>query len=287
MANSAIRKFRANLAKSPVRRPVIWLRHRGLHANDVLLASYPRSGNTWLRFVLGEVLTGKAIDFDNVDDVIPEMKWHRRGEAVFAGGGRLIKTHEPWRKEYRQAMYIVRDVRDVALSQFARSEQLGIADTGMDAFLTSFLPGTFHGYGTWGSHVRSWLDSPLAKEGKLLVIRFEDLRRNPEESLTRMVRFLGSPAGAAQIRTALANNSVDQMRNKEVRSQTLIQSTTEVGRFVRKGAVQGWRNVLTPAQLQLFEQHVGKELAQMGYPSAGEVAMAAAQSRLQTEPVSN
>ena len=287
MANSRIRKFRSNLAKSPVRRPVIWLRHRGLHANDVFLASYPRSGNTWLRFVLGEVLTGKSIDFDNVDDVIPELKWHRRGEAVFDGGGRLIKTHEPWRKEYCKAVYIVRDVRDVALSQFARSQQLGIADNGMDGFLTAFLRGTFHGYGTWGRHVRGWLDSPLAPEGKLLVIRFEDLRRNPEESLTRMVQFVGSPAGAEQIRAALANNSVDQMRNKEVRSRTLIQSTTEVGRFVRKGAVQGWRNVLTPAQLQLFEQHAGKELAQMGYPSAAEVATAAAQSQLQPVPVSS
>ena len=285
MANIKIRRFRANLAKSPVRRPVIWFRHRGLHTNDVFLASYTRSGNTWLRFVLGEVLTGTPIDFDNVDDMIPELKWHRRGTPIFAGGGRLIKTHEPWRREYHRAMYIVRDVRDVALSQYARSAQLGIANTDMDGFLVSFLRGTFHGYGAWGRHVRTWLDSPPAAEGKLLVVKFEDLRRNPEESLTRMVKFLGAPVGAEQIRTALANNSVDKMRAKEVQSKKLIQSTTEVGRFVRKGAVQGWRSVLTPAQLQLFERQVGAELAQMGYPSAEEVAAAAAQAQLQ--PVSS
>lgn len=281
MANIRIRRFRANLAKSPVRRPVIWFRHRGLHAGDVFLASYPRSGNTWLRFVLGEVLTGKAIDFDNVDDMIPELKWHRRGVPILAAGGRLIKTHEPFRKEYRKAMYIVRDVRDVALSQYARSAQLGIAHADMDGFLVSFLQGRFHGYGAWGRHVRTWLDSPLAHEGKLLVVKFEELRRDPEASLARMVQFLGASAGAEQIRTALANNSVDNMRTKEVHSRKLIQSTTEVGRFVRKGAVQGWRSVLTPAQLQLFERHVGKELAQMGYPSAEEVATAAAQAQLQ------
>jgi len=276
-----IRRFRANLANSRVRRPVIWVRHRGLHASDVFLASYPRSGNTWLRFVLGEALAGKAIDFDNVDDVIPELKWHRHGAPLFADGGRLIKTHEPWRKEYRKAIYIVRDVRDVALSHHARGTQLGIIDPDMDAFLLEFVKGTSHTYGSWSGHIRSWLNSPLAKSGGLLVVKFEDLRRDPEEALTRMVQFVGTPAGAEQIRAALANNSVEKMRAKEVKSRKLYQSTTESGRFVRKGAVQGWRTVLTPAQLKFFEQYAGAELAQMGYPSASEVNGDAAQARLQ------
>jgi len=281
MAITRIGRFRANLAKSPVRLPVIWLRHRGLHASDVFLASYPRSGNTWLRFVLGEALAGKSIDFDNVDDVIPELKWHRRGAQLFANGGRLIKTHEPWREEYRKAIYIVRDARDVALSTFARAEQLGIANPNMDEFLAPFLKGTFHNYGAWGRHVRSWLNSPLTQAGKLLVVKFEDLRRDPEESLTRMVQFVSCSAGAENIQAALVNNSVDQMRAKEVESRKLYQSTTEAGRFVRKGAVQGWRSALTPAQLQLFEQSVGADLAQLGYPSASEVDADATQERLQ------
>jgi hypothetical protein len=233
-----------------------------------------------LRFVLGEVLAGRSIDFDNVDDVIPELKWHRRGLPLFADRGRLIKTHEAWRKEYRKAIYIVRDARDVALSTFARSTQLGIADSDMDEFLAAFLKGTFHNYGAWGRHIRSWLNSPLAQAGKLLVVKFEDLRRNPEESLTRMVQFVGAQAGAEQIRAALANNSVDQMRAKEVKSRKLYQSTTEGGRFVRKGAVQGWKSVLTPAQLQRFELSVGADLAQLGYPSAAEVDVSAAQAPL-------
>ncbi|HEX8815495.1 MAG TPA: sulfotransferase domain-containing protein [Terriglobales bacterium] len=279
MAN--IRRFRANLAKSKVRVPIIWARHRGLYSNDVFLASYPRSGNTWLRFVLGEVLTGKSIEFDTVDNVIPELKWHRRGEKIFADGGRLIKTHEPYRPEYRKALYIVRDARDAALSQYARSVQLGIADPDMDRFLVSFLMGTFHGYGAWGPHIRSWLDSPLSRQGKMLVVKFEDLRKNPEQVLPRMVEFTGKTVNMDAIRAALANNTVEKMQEKEVRSKKLPQSNTEVGRFVRKGAVQGWRDKLTPAQLQLFEKYIGRELAELGYPSASAVADAAAQKSMQ------
>jgi hypothetical protein len=274
MANKKVWRFRAKLAKSPARLPVIWVRHRGLHANDVFLASYPRSGNTWLRFVLSEALTGTSIDFDNVDNFIPELKWHRGAVPILEGHGRLIKTHERWRKEYRKAIYIIRDVRDVALSQYARSAQLGIVDPDIDKFLLAFLQGRnqAHPYGAWDRHLRAWLDGPLSHEGKLLVVKFEDLRRSPERELTRMLEFVHGPTGAETVSTALANNSVEQMRAKEVKSRKLYQSTTEVGRFVRKGAVQGWRTVLTPAQLQLFEQYAGPELARAGYPSASEVA---------------
>lgn len=283
MSNAKVRRIRAKLARTPLRLPVRWLRHRGLEAQDVFLASYPRSGNTWLRFVLGEATTGTSITFDNVDEVIPELRWHRRGLPIFANHGRLIKTHEPWRREYRKAIYVVRDPRDVALSQFARSQQLGIVDPNFDVFLPLYLQGRarVHPYGTWAAHIRSWMDGPLAQEGKLLVVRFEDLRTNPQEELTRMVAFVDVPATLETIRTSLANNTVERMRAKEVKSQKLYQSTTEVGRFVRKGAVQGWRNVLTPDQVQLFDQYAGPELSRMGYPSGKEV-LAETKTALQT-----
>jgi len=268
--------LRANLAKSPVRRPLIWLRHRGLHDSDLFLASYPRSGNTWLRFVLSEALSGQEIDFDNINSFIPELKWHKQARALLPGQGRVIKTHEPYRKEYRKAIYIVRDVRDVALSAHARTAEIGISDPQFDVFLRKFLEGHANQYGTWHVHLRSWLDGPLAGDGKLLVIKFEDLRKNPEDAVTRMVEFAEVKVDTARIRAALANNSVERMRAKEEKSKKLFQSKTEHGRFVRKGAIQGWRASMTTAQLQIFESYAGAELARMGYPSAAEVEAARA-----------
>jgi hypothetical protein len=285
MRSKDLNRVRAKLATSPLHRPVAWFRHRGLNSRDVFLASYPRSGNTWLRFVLSELLTGTSIDFDNVDSFIPEMKWHRGAMPILPGPGRLIKTHEHYRKEYKQAIYIVRDARDVALSAYARTRQIGIADQDFDVYLRAFLKGRVNPYGAWDRHLRSWLDGPLTKEGKLLVIKFEDLRRDPETALSRMVEFVGVPMDSEKIRTALANNSVDQMRMKEQKSSKLFKSTTEDGRFVRKGAVQGWRTLLTPAQLQMFQQYAGRELSRMGYPSASEVELAAPKAPQQKEPV--
>src|SRR5690349_7136880 len=52
-----LRQIRYRAAKSRLRAPFVWLRHRGLDPQDTFVASYPRSGSTWLCFLLFEILT--------------------------------------------------------------------------------------------------------------------------------------------------------------------------------------------------------------------------------------
>jgi len=116
--------------------------------------------------------------------------------------------------------------------------------------------------------VASWLDSPIAATGNLLVVRFEDLRQSPHEGFKRMAEFLGVNADEDRIRQAIANNSLDKMKKKE---DAEPQRASVKGRFVRGGAVQGWRGKLTPAQVELIEHHAGSALARLGYPVASHV----------------
>ena len=53
---------------------VVRKRHLGLAKQDVLFASYPKSGSTWLRFILTHALTGEAIDFDLVPSLSPPAR---------------------------------------------------------------------------------------------------------------------------------------------------------------------------------------------------------------------
>lgn len=224
-----------------------------------------------MRFVLAELLSGRAVDFDNVDSFIPELKLHARAIPLLVGGGRVIKTHETCREEYRKAIYIVRDIRDVALSTYARDKELGIIDPSFDVFLRSFLRGRVHPYGAWSHHVRSWLDGPLAKEGSLLLVKFEDLKRDPQAIISRIVEFLGMSMPKERILAALSHNSLQEMRRKEKTSKKLAQSMTEEGRFVGQARVQGWKTVLSSRQLQMFEQNAEVELSRVGYPHVWEI----------------
>lgn len=265
---STYRKIRHKASKTYLRAPLIWLRHRGIDRNDVMVASYPRSGNTWLRFLLTKILTGKSAGFDNVNQVIAEIGIHKDAFPLLPGEGRLIKTHELYRPTYKRAIYLIRDVRDVLLSQYSRENELGLvwwAD--FDGYLASFLKGTINGFGPWQEHIPCWLDSPLAKRGDLMTVHFEDMRHNPQATLEQILDFLGLEVDRQAVADAVADNTVEKMRTRENRAQKLHKSPSEEGRFVRQGAVMGWREKLTEAQLELIERHAGDTMIRMGYPA--------------------
>ncbi len=278
MTMQIYRRIRAKAARSRIRVPRVWSWHLGLKPEDAFLASYPRSGSTWLRFILLEILTGKDPGFQNVDKLIPEINLHRGIPPILPGGGRLIKTHETYRKDYKKAVYLVRDVRDVFLSCYAASVEVGIAPLvssgDMDSFLLSFLEGTALAMGSWQEHSRSWLESPLAKNGNLMVVRYEDLRQNSEEILGQLLHFLGVIRDVRVIRQAIENNTLKRMRAKEDSARRSGEHSAlldchsgaqEDGRFVRKGSVGGWRGKLTDAQIKIIQQYAGEALAAAGY----------------------
>lgn len=274
------RKFRHRGMNTKLRVPVIWLQHRGLRPTDVFVASFPRSGNHYLRFLLHEILTGKPAHFDTIKQALPWIhSGFRKASAVFPEGGRLISTHEQYRREYRKAIYLVRDVRDVVLSNYfsytclsGAAAYYNIRD--FDTYLGMFLGSKMRRYGSWQEHVVSWLDCPISKTGDLLVIRFEDMRRNPEETLTRVAQFLGVHTDRRRILAAIDNNTLEKMRAKEDVSESLVRGDTEEGRFVRRGRVGGWRESLTEPQVELIQQCAGNVLARMGYSAGASVVHA-------------
>jgi Sulfotransferase domain len=271
----AFKRFRHRAARTKFRVPLIWFRNRGLDRNDIFLASYPRSGSTWTRFVLYEILAGESSSFDNVNRGIPENGIQWGAKPLLPGEGRLIKTHEPYRKEYGRAVYLVRDMRDVIFSQFSREKELGILYDDFDDYLAKFLQGRISGFGAWHTHVRSWLDSPLAARGGLLVLKFEDYRNDNEAAINQMLDFFGVEADLEVVRSAIANNTLEKMRQKELQSATLHQARNgEEGRFVRQGSVGGWREKFTDEQLRLIDSYAAEVFRRMGYPLAPGVAAA-------------
>ncbi|MHB8217574.1 MAG: sulfotransferase domain-containing protein [Candidatus Sulfotelmatobacter sp.] len=261
-----LRQVRHKIAKSPVHSPLAWIRHRKLSPADVFVASYPRSGNTWLRFMLYEILVGTSSSFVNVHQLVPDIGKQEKALPVLPGNGRLIKTHEPYRKEYGKAIYLVRDARDVALSEFAYQKALGLVPDDFELYLQRFLRGEVNPFGCWSTHVSSWVNARDEKRADILVVRYDELRGNPQEFLAKMMDFLAVPVQPDTIQRAIANNSVEKMRDKE---KINPQRASQKGQFIREGAVGGWRQRLTQAQAQLFQQYAGSALTRLGYPPLG------------------
>jgi hypothetical protein len=257
-----LRKLRHMMATSLMRAPLVWYRHQSLKPSDVFLASYPRSGSTWLRFMLFESLLGEASGFGSVNQAIPDVKLHREGLPFMPGGARLIKTHEVYQPQYRKAVYLVRDPRDVALSEYAYQTALGLVDQSLDDYLKRFLREGVNPFASWRTHIESWLAAPIEKD-QLLMVHFEDLRQDTVRTISEIATFLGLRPDEQRIRRAIAENTIERMKAKEKETP---QRASKRGQFIRSGSVGGWRANLSPAQVALFRDGVGDVMTQIGYP---------------------
>lgn len=255
-----------------VARPAtVRLRFMGVRPEDALLASYPRSGSTWVRFLLTDIITRGGGDWTLVNRVIPDAGKHVDAPKALPGGGRLIKTHDRHAGPSRRAVYLVRDVRDVILSEYRWELRDGIhrsLDEQIDLSLAGRTPMSL--FGSWGEHVAYWLDSELARRGDLLLMKFEDFRREPIPRLRDLVDFLGIEAVDDQLDGAVENNSLNRMRDREERSVNAgISAGDPRYPWIGQGAVMGWRSKLTEEQVARLESSLGGLLARLGYPTSG------------------
>ncbi len=249
--------------------------HRGLTANDVMLASYPRSGNAWLAFIVLE-MTGRGAGFDTVRFDAPIVGAHSDAPALVPGGGRFIKTHEPYVPAYRRAIHLVRDPRDVALSYFRfmqRAGELVLQPTDdraatFDRYLDAFLAGRLHPHGTWQEHLDSWLAAQADGRADVLRLRYEDMRSDAPAHVARIGAWLGLDLSSDQATDVAARCSLEQMREKELASDPSVfgRVRPEIA-YVGDAHVGGWHDALTHDQQQRFARFADG-LAQMGYEPA-------------------
>ena len=246
--------------------------------DDTFLVSFPKSGNTWARFLIANLVRpDQKIDFSNVNDVIPGPEVTPNRQLVRLPGPRIIKSHQYFDPRYPRVIYIVRDPRDVVVSQyhFQRKRKLVSDGTPLTDFVERFIAGQTCYYGSWGEHVGSWIATKHGQPGFLL-LRYEDMVADTPCELTKVARFLNVDATPAQIAEAVARSSADKMRQLE-KSQAQQFSSTKNTRqdiaFVRAAKAGGWRESLPEACALRIEQAWSRWIQWLGYELlSGETA---------------
>src|SRR5580693_5329574 len=205
--------------------------------DDVFLVSYPRSGNTWVRFLLGNLICpNDPVTFSNIESRIPEIYFNHDRFLRELPRPRILKSHECFQPHYPNVIYIVRDPRDVAVSCFHHNVKArNIPDSyPMTSFVPRFLAGEFdRKFGSWRDNVLSWT-TLRQNEARFLLLRYEDLKASPDRSLINIVAFLercsfrniiSSPAALQQ---AIERSSPERMRaleRQEARHWVLTEKT--------------------------------------------------------------
>ena len=238
--------------------------------DDVWIVSYPKSGNTWTRFLIANLIAnGQTVDWVNIERLVPDIYLGRDALYRSLPRPRFFKSHEAYRPEYRRVVFIVRDPRDVAVSyfHFLRKTNVLPVDATIDDFMGTFVQGRIDPYGAWGENVGSWLGA-RRNTADFLVVRYEDLLHNAEAELMRIALMLGLPRDEHILRRAVENSSADRMRELEKAQQSkhkaLKKSRVDVP-FVRVAKSGQWQSALTVAAAQQIEIAWGPAMRELGY----------------------
>lgn len=270
----------------------------------VWLASYPKSGNTWLRLFLANYLLDRSEPFPinqihklTFGDMIAEpytkltgkppsaldlAAVHRlkpRVHRLLSAQGPdliLIKTHSALYVESgipsitvpatRSTIYLVRNPFDVADSV---ADHYGLSKEAAVASLCSpFSELKGDGKRTIGQRIGDWGSHVTAWADavslKPLVLRYEDMLLEPVDCFRKVVAHLGLTVNEDRIERAARFASFDEARRQEDRYEFLERSP-QAEKFFRVGRIGTGVAALEPAQRQRLIEANREAMLRFGY----------------------
>ncbi len=229
----------------------------GLRADDIWLTSFPRAGNTWIRFLLCNLiglseLDGREVDFHFLDGAMPALGYSNLLKPwPFKTIPRFVKTHQPYRQllftRPGKAVYILRDPRDVMVSyyHFLQAHRL----RQFKGSFAKFIRHPRYGLRACVNHYLSWLPHIT------LIVRYEDLRQDTVAQFQKLTTALQIPMQTDLLQLAVERSSFQKMRSVE--KEKGIPNPERVSskfRAVRKGRSNGWLDYFSDKDLIFYER---------------------------------
>ncbi|HEX2581168.1 MAG TPA: sulfotransferase domain-containing protein [Dongiaceae bacterium] len=269
----------------------------------IWLASYPKSGNTWMRAFLHNLLQApeegydinKMTDFTFSDSSIfwyrhfirkPREEWNDQDVAdarwdvqrmlcLQHPDNVFVKTHNALMQYMSRplihmdwtagAIYVVRNPLDVAVSLTHHyGVEIGRA---VEIINDTGTGATGNAYAVYEVH-NNWNGHVRSwtrhPQPSLHIVRYEDMLEKPRDTFTRVTQFLGLPAPPERIDHAIEMASFKKLREQE-EQKGFRERSDKAEKFFREGRSGQWRDVLSPAQIERIVTANREQMERFGY----------------------
>ena len=105
-----------------------------------------------------------------------------------------------------------------------------------------------------------------AHPGRVLLVRYEDMRIDTAGELARIADYVGWPVAAEDIARAVADTRFETLSAAEDR-HGFRERPNSARRFFRRGEAGGWRDALSASQVAALEAAHGAMMRRLGYLS--------------------
>ncbi|GAB1600159.1 sulfotransferase 6B1-like [Argonauta hians] len=235
-----------------------------LRDDDIFLLGYFKAGCHWMWEICGMLVKGSA-----------EYNLNDKTEAMLEASGqelldqlpspRVLNNHLHLHHLPRQVLtkkpkmiLMTRNPRDVAVSAFNHTFHLSkLYD--YDGDWTNYFEIFFEGkvnYGNYFEYMLQWeKDIKNHPELPILIVKYEELKKDPVGGVTKVAQFLGLPNNSQLFKDIAEKCSFSNM--KKVKPQKYSLRSSESTLF-RKGVVGDWKNWFTVAQNERFQVECDK-----------------------------
>ncbi|KAL3857239.1 hypothetical protein ACJMK2_011931 [Sinanodonta woodiana] len=232
--------------------------------DDVIICGYGKTGTHWMWEIINKIMYGTV-------ETVAESKLKGMLEAKLTQeidslpNPRILNTHLPpamlpvemFQKNCK-ILFLVRDPRDVSVSLFYHFKGSKIENYNgpWDNFLEMFLDGKVP-FGSMFEYIELWeLFLQQNPDIPLLVVHYEDLKKNTAEGIKRVSDFLKIPLEASTVQAIEANVDFQHLKKNEhlIYSEDMKKNLfkDEQLSVFRKGIVGDWKNHFTDAQSEAF-----------------------------------
>ncbi|HET6157569.1 MAG TPA: sulfotransferase domain-containing protein [Dongiaceae bacterium] len=269
----------------------------------IWIASYPKSGNTWMRAFLHNLLRNpdesydinKITDFSTSDSSInwyeaqdkrPWQEWQPLDIARMRRGAQLaicawrkddtfVKTHNAsvsylgypliYQDLTAGAIYVVRNPLDVVVSL---SHHYGTdIDTTVNILADNSIGTKTNDKIIYEVH-KSWsihVDSWTSQQRPgLAIVRYEDMLKNPIKTFGGLTQFLGLNPPRARLERAIEQSSFKALREQED-EKGFKEKSPHAQKFFRSGRAGQWRDLLTQSQIDRIAETNKEQMQRFGY----------------------
>lgn len=248
---------------------------------DIVIGTWAKSGTTWTQQIIGQLIFAGAEGI-RVQDIAPWVDLRVLPLAEILGGleaqthRRFMKTHLPAdclvMSPQAKYIYLGRDGRDVAWSFFNHlmnmtpsfydllnntpgrvGPPLERPTTGVREFFHDWLDNDAAPAWPYWSNVQSWWD--IRSAPNVLLVHFGNLKADLPAEIRRIAAFLEIDIDESRWPAIVEHCTFDYMHENADSLSEFFSSVFEGGlkTFIYKGTNGRWRDVLSPEEIQKYE----------------------------------
>lgn len=274
-------------------------RHFLAQDTDLVVASFPKTGTTWLKSLLFSV-ANRFIHPPNQSPLLshnPHELVYDLETGVYGGNPklprphqlndlpapRLLHSHMPYaslpesiKTSNCKILYICRNPMDTLVSHwhfYTQAKNKEKVDEDFQPFtiedyFEDFCQGNVF-YGPFFEHVLGYWKQSLERPNKVLFLRYEDLKENPNFYVKKLADFVGMPFSHQEENEGVINEiiklcSLNNLKELEVNKSGSFSKYVENKKFFRDGEVGGWIRYLDASKGEKMKKLMEQKLEGSG-----------------------